>query len=128
MKKKVEVVEVNLVQAGNVTQFDLRFEEAITKKVLRPWVKKAVVGIAIGIIMLVIAWIAIDNTLVFEDEVEWVETMALEGEGYDKLVRRANGDKALNLKELSTMAEHANDYAMLMAGEKVLVPVMKEEK
>lgn len=128
MKKKVEVVEVNLVQGNAVTQFDLRIETTMKKRRLRPWVKKAIVGIVIAVVMFVFAWFAIDNVIVFEDEVEWVEQMALDGDGYDRLVRRANGDAVLDLKDMVTMAEYENDYASLQAGNMYMVPVLKEEK
>ena len=101
----------------------------VSKKLrLRPWVKVVgtvvlALGIGSGLASVLDARIVSEEELL--QDVQWVEVYAQQGDGYEVLVRNANGSKDLDIKMMSTIMQDKNHHVELQAGHVYQVPVLE---
>lgn len=92
---------------------------------LRPWVKQVAVGLALSITLSVGINIATTSDSELASKVTWVDAYAHDGDGYERMVRRANGSKDLDIKSMSTIMQDKNNHVDIKAGTVYHIPVLE---
>lgn len=98
----------------------------VKKLRLRPWVKSTILALCLGVVSTAGA-LAIKATSQDElvNKVTWVDAYAHDGDGYERLVRRVNGTKDLDIKAMSSIMQDKNHGIDIQAGQVVQVPVLE---
>jgi hypothetical protein len=112
---------------GNVVVKEVvapQVQAPVRKPRLRLWVK---VVLVLGLVTSVVG--VLDACTVSQQElaskVTWVDAYAHDGDGYERMVRNANGTKDMDIKDMSSIMQDKNHGVDIKAGVVYKVPVLE---
>lgn len=119
-------VTVRLVEKYSVKEVVV---EAPKKLVLKKSVKNVLLAGVIALGLGTVGAVVMDKATTSESElaqqVKWVAYDAHKGDGYERIIRRANGNKELDIKAMSDLMQQHNHGKDLKAYHSYEVPVLE---